>query len=66
MAIRNKHEQQPASEKTDDQIINDLIENRKRQMEALIKIMTSIDEPTAKAAIPDSEAAAKESKRYKK
>jgi len=44
MANRQFKNEQPASAKTDDQIINDLIENRKRQMEALIKIMSSIDE----------------------
>jgi hypothetical protein len=38
------NDHQPASDKSDDQIINDLIENRKRQMEALIKIMSSIEE----------------------
>jgi len=40
------------SNDTDDQIISDLIENRKRQMLALFKIMSSFDEPVKIDPVP--------------
>jgi hypothetical protein len=42
-----KNEMHKSSSKTDDQIITDLIENRTRQMEALVKIMSSFDEASS-------------------
>jgi hypothetical protein len=48
----NKNGMQKSSSKTDEQIIKDLIENRKRQMEALVKIMSSFDETSTVHSVP--------------
>ena len=47
-----KNGMQKSSSKTDEQVIKDLIENRKRQMEALVKIMSSFDEIPTVHAVP--------------
>jgi hypothetical protein len=56
---------QSASAKSDEQIISELMESRKRQMEALLKIMSSMDEPDPKP-IPSTEEQSSALGRFKK